>query len=61
VAKVSWPDGTVTLDPPASEQLLFLEALLSSLSFCLPRRAVGAQPRNLQFRGPFLEMFLERA
>jgi len=27
------------------------------LSSRLPRVAVGAQPRDLQFRGPFVEMF----
>ena len=36
-----------------------LTTTLSYLSSRLPRRAVGAKPRDLRFRGPFLEMFFD--
>ncbi len=36
-----------------------LTTTLSYLSSRLPRRAVGAKPKDLRFRGPFLEKFFE--
>jgi hypothetical protein len=43
------------------QQPLSTGASPSPLSSRLPRRAVGAKPRDLQFRGPFLGMFFDRA
>jgi hypothetical protein len=37
-----------------------MESATLPLSSRLPRRAVGAQPRDLRFCGPFLEMFFTR-
>jgi hypothetical protein len=43
------------------QQPLSVEPLPIPLTSRLPRRAVGAKPRDLQFHGPFLKMFFDRA
>jgi hypothetical protein len=45
-------DEKAKVQPPPS-----MQSPPSPLSSRLPRRAVGAKPRDLRFRGPFLEMF----